>query len=294
MAVVISFRDIPDDIGPKYLPYEPTLRQKQRGVAFSSASYLHSVTFHSCCDNIVSICGRIYRSQRKTGAPHVINLSLDRIHKSFTDAHCSCKCGASGKCSHVLALVLILEGWKISGYQAIPSQPSSTSLPQQWDKPRGPKIESEAVSQIIIARPRNLNRKRRPVMATFNDNRKIQIQASDMSLLHSMKRFPISYLTDTCTSTSQTVDTPIGPQVVGSTLGHQAPLIRPIVVPKMEDRCGDVTFPKDDNLPELDSIATLKHQWKDLELSVDESHNLEKNTRSQSKSDLAMVQSERG
>ncbi|XP_046542441.1 uncharacterized protein LOC124252811 [Haliotis rubra] len=107
-----------------------------------------------------------------------------------------------------------------------------------------------------------------------------------MSLLHSMKRFPISYLTDTCTSTSQTVDTPIGPQVVGSTLGHQAPLIRPIVVPKMEDRCGDVTFPKDDNLPELDSIATLKHQWKDLELSVDESQNLEKNTRSQSKSDL--------
>ncbi|XP_046545626.1 uncharacterized protein LOC124255759, partial [Haliotis rubra] len=91
---------------------------------------------------------------------------------------------ASGKCSHVLALVLILEGWKISGYQAIPSQPSSTSLPQQWDKPMGPEIESEAVSQIIIARPGNLNRKRRPVMATFDDNRKVQIQESDNFEFH--------------------------------------------------------------------------------------------------------------
>ena len=66
---------------------------------------------------------------------------------------------------------MMIEQWKILGYKAVPSQPSSTSLPQQWDKPRGPKSKAEPVSQMIISRPMNLTRKRKPVIATFIDNR---------------------------------------------------------------------------------------------------------------------------
>lgn len=75
----------------------------------------------------------------------------------------------SGQCAHVLAVVNALEQWKISGYKEIPAEPSSTSLPQQWDKPRGEKIKAEPVSKMIISRQTNLNRKRKPVIASYID-----------------------------------------------------------------------------------------------------------------------------
>lgn len=77
----------------------------------------------------------------------------------------------SGQCAHFLAVVNALEQWKISVYKAIPSEPSSTSLPQQWDRPRGEKIKAESVSKMIISRPPNLNRKRKPVIASYIDTR---------------------------------------------------------------------------------------------------------------------------
>ena len=84
---------------------------------------------------------------------------------------CTLSFRISGQCSHVLAVIVTLEEWKVGGYKDVPAQPSSTSLPQQWDKPRGAKIKAEPVSQMIISRPVNMNRKRKPVTATFVDNR---------------------------------------------------------------------------------------------------------------------------
>jgi hypothetical protein len=65
----------------------------------------------------------------------------------------------------------MIEQWKIAGYKDVPAFASSTSLPQQWDKPRGPKIKPEPVSHMIFARPGNVCRKRKPVMANYTDNR---------------------------------------------------------------------------------------------------------------------------
>ena len=53
----------------------------------------------------------------------------------------------------------------------MPAEPACTSLPQQWDKPRGHKILAEPVSQMVFARPGKIDRKRKPVTAVFNDNR---------------------------------------------------------------------------------------------------------------------------
>lgn len=50
----------------------------------------------------------------------------------------------------MLALVTIMKSWKINGYKEIPAEPSSTSLPQWWDKPRGPKALPKPESQMIF------------------------------------------------------------------------------------------------------------------------------------------------
>lgn len=71
------------------------------------------------------------------------------------------------------ALIMISETWKINGFKEVPAEPASTSLPQQLDKPRGPKVLPEPVSQMVISRPGNINRKRKPVVANYNDNRYI-------------------------------------------------------------------------------------------------------------------------
>jgi hypothetical protein len=59
----------------------------------------------------------------------------------------------------------------MAGYKQVPAMLSCTSLPQQWDKPRGERIEPEPVSTMIIAKPSNTDRKRKPVITSFTDNR---------------------------------------------------------------------------------------------------------------------------
>jgi hypothetical protein len=84
--------DVPDDFAAKYLPYEPTLRQKQRANAFNKGSYLHSLKIFKN-DRILSLSGKIYRSMRKSESPHAINIDVDEAVKKITDAHCDCKAG---------------------------------------------------------------------------------------------------------------------------------------------------------------------------------------------------------
>lgn len=43
MAGEISLRDVPDDFSQSFLNYKPTLRQKQRTVAFVKDAYIKSV-----------------------------------------------------------------------------------------------------------------------------------------------------------------------------------------------------------------------------------------------------------
>ena len=77
----------------------------------------------------------------------------------------------SGDCSHVLAVLMTLEDWILQGLKDVPDQPACTSMPQQWDKPRGAKIEAEPVTTMVIAKPGTINRKRKPLTANFDDNR---------------------------------------------------------------------------------------------------------------------------
>ena len=59
----------------------------------------------------------------------------------------------------------------MDGLKEVPIQPSCTSMPQSWDKPRGTKIAPEPVCTMVISKPGNTNRKKRPLVADFHDNR---------------------------------------------------------------------------------------------------------------------------
>ena len=99
------------------------------------------------------------------------------MYYSFSLIHYNCKIvifvffSVSGECAHVLAVIMTVTDWVLEGYKEVPAQPSCTSLPQQWDKPRGQKICPEPVSTMVIAKPGNLKRKRKPLSAVFIDNR---------------------------------------------------------------------------------------------------------------------------
>ncbi|XP_061190839.1 uncharacterized protein LOC133198955 [Saccostrea echinata] len=188
----------------------------------------------------------------------------------------------SGQCAHVLAVINILEQWKISGYKEVPSEISSTSLPQQWDKPRGEKIKAEPVSTMIISRPTNLERERKPVIASYIDTRKIDINSDDIQELKKLKQSPISYLVTTTNWTVNTVNAPLGEQLIGSALSYHAPLIQPITKPRTAWSCGDTVFPKALPSCDLQNIQQLAHEWKDLNLTLSEAIELEKSTLSQS------------
>lgn len=69
----------------------------------------------------------------------------------------------SGHCSHILGLIETFQGFKLHNLTHVPDQLSSTSLPQQWDKPRGTKIKPAPVKDVVVSRPLE-NRKRKPIL----------------------------------------------------------------------------------------------------------------------------------
>ncbi|KAJ8310070.1 hypothetical protein KUTeg_011935 [Tegillarca granosa] len=55
-----------------YLPYTPTLRQRQKAYAFSRNSYVHSVKlFGDKNRHDIQISAKVYSSQRKSEKPHL-------------------------------------------------------------------------------------------------------------------------------------------------------------------------------------------------------------------------------
>ncbi|KAL4225003.1 hypothetical protein ACF0H5_015698 [Mactra antiquata] len=137
--------------------------------------------------------------------------------RKIEDALCSCKAGVSGECAHVLAVIMTVTDWVLEGFKEVPAQPACTSLPQQWDKPRGQKILPEPVSTMVIAKPGNLKRKRKPLTAVFDDNRKSTSTDSAMSAIRDLSECSLAYLAYT---PDQFVQTDRGLQAVGSALAY--------------------------------------------------------------------------
>ena len=88
-----NFADIPEDIGPSYITYEPSLRNKRRAFGFSQECFY----FNVCCEKngqTYTISSRCYRSQKKNEAPHKVHLSVcgDKKKISIAVKFADCIC----------------------------------------------------------------------------------------------------------------------------------------------------------------------------------------------------------
>ncbi|WAR21539.1 KCTD5-like protein [Mya arenaria] len=214
-----------------------------------------------------------------------------------------------GTCSHVLAVILALEQMKVQGYKEIPSMLTCTSLPQQWDKPCGEKITAEPVSQMVMSRPTNVNRKLRPVMAQYNilklyNNmyknkiafftfRKITVEKDDISAVKKLKTSSISYLIEENTDNTPKIVTLFGRAPVGSALFYHGPLLEPVNTPREPcSRCGEIKYPKELKDSEVifgktqiqDALQGKQNNWTDVAVSLDDAVLVENTTRTQSDS----------
>ncbi|XP_045189076.2 uncharacterized protein LOC123546672 [Mercenaria mercenaria] len=283
-ATEISLSDIPDDFGISYLNKHVSLRRKQKAQAFVSGCYVERVKFYKISENIVQIGGEVYPSVKKNEQRHVVSLDVDVKEKVIVEGYCRCQQGDGGTCSHIIAILYLIEQWKIIGYKDVSALLSSTSLPQQWDRPRGGKIKSEPVSQMVIARPTNLTRKRKPVMTEFKDNRKIPVTNDCISALKQLNGSPISYLVEESSTSTKYTDTHIGPQVVGSGLSYHANLMECVHEPRKENGCGDITIPADVQLDgEAEkNISENASSWAHLRITSEDAQSIERKTRMQS------------
>ncbi|KAJ8313308.1 hypothetical protein KUTeg_009094 [Tegillarca granosa] len=283
--VNLDLCDLPNDISQQYLPYTTTLRQRQKAHAFSRNGYVHKVKLSRNENDVIDISAKVYRSQRKSETPHNINMTVNSCTKTITEGFCSCKSGISGECAHILAVLMTLQNWILDGYKEVPAEQSCTSLPQSWDKPRGSKIHPEPVSQMVICKPVNVSRKRKPLMAAFYDNRiKKQVDRDDIAYLQSLADSPIAYL---ASDPGTTLNTAYGSQYIGCGLGYHAPLMNPVSVPSGQvNPCGDLTFSLDINIDLPSIITDNSDYWTELEVNKDQCFDIEKNTRTQSNCEL--------
>ena len=94
-------------------------------------------------------------SMRQNGWPHKLKLVLHKQNRQILDIPsylCSYKAGQAF-CNHMTALLHTLGHYIKLGLKAIPPPSSSTSLPQQWHKPRVGGIKPESILNIMVKDP---------------------------------------------------------------------------------------------------------------------------------------------
>ena len=67
---------------------------------------------------------------------------------------CTCVAGALGFCNHAIGLMYLISHYYMTKAKVIPDDLVCTSLPQQWHKPRGKKISSEPLMDMVFKKPR--------------------------------------------------------------------------------------------------------------------------------------------
>jgi len=89
-AKAASLEKLPANFGDSFLPFKLTLRQRQRGKAFSTAGYVDKVILTEC-DARINVSARCFHSQMKSKPPHSVMLTIN--DKNIADCFCSCKAG---------------------------------------------------------------------------------------------------------------------------------------------------------------------------------------------------------
>ena len=106
--------------------------------------------------------GRCHRSQRKNEAPHTMQITVKSLN----------------------AFLYVLNHWCLLGRNDIPATMMCTSLPQEWHKPRGKKIEPEPVMNCTFVKSTYVKegkRKSDPVCCKLYDARGKKLKSDGWS-----------------------------------------------------------------------------------------------------------------
>ncbi|CAM4734136.1 unnamed protein product [Leuciscus chuanchicus] len=123
----------------------------------------------------------------------------------------------SGFARIIIGLIHTLDLCKAQNINTVHVQ-SSTSLPQQWHKPRGAKVAPQPVTAVVVARAKK-ERKQRPIFCQYsNDRATSEVTDQDLLLLRELTGTPMSYI-----ASKPPIDVVIGQEKypLGSGLSYQ-------------------------------------------------------------------------
>ena len=130
----------------------------ERGVNFFIEGYLHDVVVHHHVESqtlyLRALC---YRSLRKSEPSHKLRLAISTKQPNFDvlGSSCTCVAGSLGFCNHDVRLIYLGSHFFMTKIKEIPDNLASTSLPQQWHKPRRKTISSELLMDMIFKKNQN-------------------------------------------------------------------------------------------------------------------------------------------
>ncbi|KAJ8306777.1 hypothetical protein KUTeg_015673, partial [Tegillarca granosa] len=268
------------------------------GIIFFTNGYVHGIKLHgSNKESCVDVGAKCYRSMKKSETPHCITLTIDAEEKDITERHCTCKAGQfkrrklfanfsqiTGSCSHTVAVIYQLTHYKNLGLTDVPSELACTSIPQQWHKPRGPKIDPEPVTAMVFAKPKPTLRKKKQVHSIPLDNSIPDVTAEHVKKLKlnpAARGTPLQYLLNY--ETIETQQTALGNVQLGSMLPFQLRHYRSQEhhQPVRQTPCGDTTFPSQTLHIDNEIIKKYHHLNTFLSTTSNEAIALEKNTKQQ-------------
>ena len=94
----------------------------------------------------------LLQSLKKSEPPHKLRLAISIKQPNFDVLGSSCTgvAGSLGFCNHAVGLMHLVSHFFMTKIKVIPGNFTSTSLPQQWHKPRRKTISSEPLMDMIF------------------------------------------------------------------------------------------------------------------------------------------------
>ncbi|KAH7959136.1 hypothetical protein HPB49_008648 [Dermacentor silvarum] len=164
-------------------------RMRKKAYSFAIEAYCSPSSLRTnTCDSglgIVHVHCTCFRSQKKSGRPYNVQLSVQSATGVPRTTTCECPAGKSGACSHILAAVRLLALLKQQGFAEPPPELSCTELPQQWRRPRQKGIKPASVLDVDWRAPRE--GVQLPVTARLSDaSLDYQDEASQVAAIQSL------------------------------------------------------------------------------------------------------------
>ena len=169
----------------------------ERGVNFFFIEgYLHNVFAKKHAEsNTFYFRALCYPSLRKSDPPPPRKIrpavSLKEPYHVLGSS-CTCVAGELGFCNHAIGLMYLISHYYITKAKVIPDDLACTSLPQQWHKPRGKKISSRPLMDVVFKKKQRLDLVVNSGTSTKNS------PGISCSLYQAMKILPIGREKVTC------------------------------------------------------------------------------------------------